>query len=150
METNEAAIMRAREVFRIIANRGAVCFDTTQYMREIDPLYQFSFEQFLELYNTAISHSDRWVFVMPCIGNFYNYRLSDGRRFPFFSLFFCPVTNSTISVHIKSATQFILSVKIVYAIPIGFHNKLATINDKVTMNILLLLVFPILCAEESF
>ena len=56
--------MRAREGFRIIANRGAVCFDTTQYMREINPLYQFSFEQFVELYDTAISHSDRYVILL--------------------------------------------------------------------------------------
>ena len=59
METNEIQILRAREGYREIAQRGAVCFDTVQYLREINPLYQISFNQFLQLYDSAISHSDR-------------------------------------------------------------------------------------------
>ncbi len=51
--------MRAREGFRVIAQRGAVCFDTTQYLREINPLYMTSFNQYLTLYDSAIGHSDR-------------------------------------------------------------------------------------------
>ncbi|XP_076466964.1 uncharacterized protein LOC143298129 [Babylonia areolata] len=53
------SIHKAREGFRVIAQRAAVCFDTTQYMREINPLYQTSFSQFCALYEAAISHSDR-------------------------------------------------------------------------------------------
>ncbi|ESO89151.1 hypothetical protein LOTGIDRAFT_229063 [Lottia gigantea] len=53
------SIRKAREGFRSIAQRAAVCFDTTQYMREINPLYQISFKQYLSLYEGAISHSER-------------------------------------------------------------------------------------------
>ena len=60
VETTEVAMSRARESFRGIAQRGGVCFDACQYLREINPLYQTSFNQFLELYDVSISHSDRW------------------------------------------------------------------------------------------
>ena len=53
------SIQKAREGFRVIAQRAAVCFDTTQYMREINPLYQTSFSQFRVIFEAAISHSDR-------------------------------------------------------------------------------------------
>ena len=52
-------ILRAREGFRMIAKRAAVCFDCALYLREVDPVYQMSFTQFLEFYDAAISHSDR-------------------------------------------------------------------------------------------
>lgn len=55
----ENSIQKAREGFRAIAQRAAVCFDTTQYMREINPVYQSSFSQFLSIFEAAISHSDR-------------------------------------------------------------------------------------------
>ena len=57
--TGTNSIQKAREGFRVIAQRAAVCFDTTQYMREINPLYQTSFSQFRTLFEAAISHSDR-------------------------------------------------------------------------------------------
>ena len=57
--TGEASIERAKESFRIIAKRGAVCFDTMQHLREINPLYQTAFSQFLYLFDAATSHSDR-------------------------------------------------------------------------------------------
>jgi dynein heavy chain len=56
---SSSSIQKAREGFRIIAQRAAVCFDTTQYTREINPLYQTSFSQFRALFEAAISHSDR-------------------------------------------------------------------------------------------
>lgn len=59
ISTSESSIQKAREGFRVIAQRAAVCFDTTQYMREINPLYQTSFSQFVSVYEAAISHSDR-------------------------------------------------------------------------------------------
>ena len=59
VDAAEDSISRAREGYRMIATRGAVCFDTTQYLREINPLYQTSFNQYLELYDAAIAHSDR-------------------------------------------------------------------------------------------
>ena len=59
----EEAIERGREAFRPIALRGAVCFDTVQHLREVHPLYQLSFRQFLYIYDTSIAHSDRSVFI---------------------------------------------------------------------------------------
>lgn len=56
---SEEAIDRGREAYRPIAMRAAVCFDTAQYLREVDSLYQMSFYQFLNIYDTAIAHSDR-------------------------------------------------------------------------------------------
>ena len=66
VDSAEENIMRAREGFRVIAQRGAICFDCTQYLREIDPIYQTSFLQFLDLYDSAISHSDRSVHNQVC------------------------------------------------------------------------------------
>ena len=57
---NEDSIKRAREGFRTIAIRGAVCFDTCQYLREANFLYQSSYRQFLEIFDNAISHSERF------------------------------------------------------------------------------------------
>ncbi|KAJ8314956.1 hypothetical protein KUTeg_007106 [Tegillarca granosa] len=59
--------MQNREGFRIIAKRGAVCFDTTQYMREVNDLYQISYQQFLTLFDTAIVHSESSA-VMASLG----------------------------------------------------------------------------------
>ncbi|KAK6987321.1 dynein heavy chain 5 axonemal, partial [Biomphalaria glabrata] len=57
--TAEDSIYKARESYRQIAQRAAVCFDTTQYLREINGLYQSSFKQFVTVYQTAIAHSER-------------------------------------------------------------------------------------------
>ncbi|KAL4232681.1 hypothetical protein ACF0H5_007369 [Mactra antiquata] len=59
VEMSESSIMKARDGFRSIAQRAAVCFDVTQYMREVSPLYQISYNRFLDLYDSAISHSER-------------------------------------------------------------------------------------------
>ena len=66
------AITRAREGFRQIAKRGAVCFDISQYMCEINPLYQTSMALFLDVYDAAIAHSDRSVIEHSTVhvGNF--------------------------------------------------------------------------------
>ena len=82
METSQDTLVKGREGYRIIANRGAICFNTAQYMREINPLYQMSMKQFLEIYDTAIAHSDRlepllsfiWIFkVDRYLGSVYPY-----------------------------------------------------------------------------
>ncbi|XP_059166583.1 dynein axonemal heavy chain 8-like [Physella acuta] len=59
VQAGEDSILKAREGFRAIAQRAAVCFDTTQYLRDINILYQTSFKQFLSLYLAAIAHSER-------------------------------------------------------------------------------------------
>ena len=56
---SEGSILKARDGFRSIAQRAAVCFDVTQYMREVNPLYQISYNRFLDIYDAAISHSER-------------------------------------------------------------------------------------------
>ncbi|CAH1799095.1 unnamed protein product [Owenia fusiformis] len=59
VEANEGSILRAREGFRSIAQRGAVCFDTMMYLSEISPLYQTSYQYCLRIYDGCISHSER-------------------------------------------------------------------------------------------
>ncbi|KAK6187606.1 hypothetical protein SNE40_005595 [Patella caerulea] len=59
VEMSVYSIKKAREGYRTIAQRAAVCFDTAQYMREINPLYQISFKQYVSQYEAAISHSER-------------------------------------------------------------------------------------------
>ena len=63
VQMGEESIERGREAFRPIALRGAVCFDTVQHLREVHPLYQLSFRQFLYIYDTSIAHSDRSVYL---------------------------------------------------------------------------------------
>ena len=53
--------MKAREGFREIAKRAAVMYDLSQAMRVISPLVEVSYSQYLNLYNMAISHSDRYI-----------------------------------------------------------------------------------------
>ncbi|XP_041355189.1 dynein gamma chain, flagellar outer arm-like isoform X3 [Gigantopelta aegis] len=59
VEANESSIMKAREMYRSLAQRAAVCFDTAQYMRELNPIYQSSFSKFQALFLSAVSHSER-------------------------------------------------------------------------------------------
>ncbi|XP_053397319.1 dynein axonemal heavy chain 5-like isoform X6 [Mercenaria mercenaria] len=59
VEMSEGSILKARDGFRSIAQRAAVCFDVTQYMREVNPLYQISYNRYLDIYDAAISHSER-------------------------------------------------------------------------------------------
>ncbi|KAK3577475.1 hypothetical protein CHS0354_032326 [Potamilus streckersoni] len=56
---SENSIQKSKEGFRQIAQRAAVCFDVSQYMREINPLYQISYSCFLRLFEGAIAHSER-------------------------------------------------------------------------------------------
>ncbi|XP_077977225.1 dynein axonemal heavy chain 8-like isoform X3 [Glandiceps talaboti] len=55
----ERSIMNAREGYRAVAKRGAVCFDTTRMMSVINTIYRTAWQQFLEVYDVSIKHSDR-------------------------------------------------------------------------------------------
>lgn len=59
IEASENSILKARDSFRAIAQQAAVCFDTAQYMRYVNPLYQTSYKQFVSIYKSAIAHSER-------------------------------------------------------------------------------------------
>ncbi|GFN75495.1 dynein beta chain, ciliary [Plakobranchus ocellatus] len=59
VQASEDSILKAREGFRIIAQRAAVCFDTAQYMRDVHMLYQSSFKQFMDMFKAAVAHSER-------------------------------------------------------------------------------------------
>ncbi|BFZ10055.1 hypothetical protein BsWGS_13094 [Bradybaena similaris] len=59
IEASENSILKARDSFRAIAQRAAVCFDTAQYMRYVNPLYQTSYKQFVSIYKASIAHSER-------------------------------------------------------------------------------------------
>lgn len=55
------AIQRAREGFRSIALRGAIIYNVNQYMTEINPLYITSMQKYLQVYDSSILHSERYV-----------------------------------------------------------------------------------------
>ncbi|XP_071818739.1 dynein axonemal heavy chain 5-like isoform X4 [Apostichopus japonicus] len=59
VQISENAIHNAREGYRAVAKRGAVCFDVSRSMVEINPIYQTSWQQFLEVYDVSIKHSER-------------------------------------------------------------------------------------------
>ncbi|PIK47982.1 putative dynein heavy chain 5, axonemal-like [Apostichopus japonicus] len=59
VQISESAIHNAREGYRAVAKRGAVCFDVSRSMVEINPIYQTSWQQFLEVYDVSIKHSER-------------------------------------------------------------------------------------------
>lgn len=61
VEQGLLSIERAREGFRSIALRGAIIFNVNQYMTEVNPLYVCSMQQFLDVYDAAILHSERSV-----------------------------------------------------------------------------------------
>ena len=56
---SENAINNAREGYRSVAKRGAVCFDVARCLTEINLIYQTSWQQFLEVYDSSIKHSER-------------------------------------------------------------------------------------------
>ncbi len=59
VQMSENAINYAREGYRSVAKRGAVCFDVARCMTEINALYQTSWQQFLDVYDSSIKHSER-------------------------------------------------------------------------------------------
>ena len=56
---SKKAIHNAREGYRSIAKRGAVCFDVARSLVEINAMYQTSWQQFLDVYDASIKHSER-------------------------------------------------------------------------------------------
>ncbi|WAR07684.1 DYHG-like protein [Mya arenaria] len=74
VELSEGSILKARDGFRSIAQRAAVCFDVTQYMREANPLYQISsaVKAVLEKVTThayyytarALMEKDRFIYAL--------------------------------------------------------------------------------------
>ncbi|XP_041462850.1 dynein heavy chain 8, axonemal-like [Lytechinus variegatus] len=59
VQISESAIHNAREGYRSIARRGAVCFDVSRGMSEVNFIYQTSWQQFLETFDISIKHSER-------------------------------------------------------------------------------------------
>lgn len=59
VDQNDESVGKGREVYRVIAKRAAVCCDVGQHMAVIKPFYRISWNQFLELYDSSILHSDR-------------------------------------------------------------------------------------------
>ncbi|XP_070568705.1 dynein axonemal heavy chain 5-like isoform X4 [Ptychodera flava] len=55
----ERSITNAREGYRAVAKRGAVCFDTARMMAVVHDIYRTAWNQFLEVYDISIKHSDR-------------------------------------------------------------------------------------------
>lgn len=59
VEASEENIGKARSSYRQIARRSAVCFETSQYMALVNSLYLQSYQQFLEIFDLSVQHSDR-------------------------------------------------------------------------------------------
>ncbi|XP_071801693.1 uncharacterized protein [Asterias amurensis] len=59
VQMSKKAIHNAREGYRSIAKRGAVCFDVARSLVEINAMYQTSWQQFLDVYDASIKHSER-------------------------------------------------------------------------------------------
>lgn len=58
VEERQNELTKNSDTNRNVAVRAAVCFDTAQYMREVSPLYQMSFNSFLRLFDSAITQSE--------------------------------------------------------------------------------------------
>lgn len=53
-------MQKARLSFLWLAQRGSVCYQTMQYLHALLPnVYTFTYQQFLQIYSTAIIHSER-------------------------------------------------------------------------------------------
>ena len=58
-ETTEAKIDAAREGYRECAERASILFFVLNDMGRIDPMYQFSLDAYIELFNLSIDKSQR-------------------------------------------------------------------------------------------
>ncbi|KAJ1151043.1 hypothetical protein NDU88_003830 [Pleurodeles waltl] len=56
---SQKTILHVREGFREIAVRGTVMFDTAQKILQLNPMYQTSFPQLMELFDLSVAHSER-------------------------------------------------------------------------------------------
>ncbi|RDD45872.1 Dynein heavy chain 5, axonemal [Trichoplax sp. H2] len=61
VKVNEDNIINTRQHYRPVAKRGAVLFNVSKQMALVNPMYQISLDQFLNMYSTSILHSDRTV-----------------------------------------------------------------------------------------
>lgn len=58
-EQNEKKIDGAREAYRSCARRASVLFFAANDLSLMDPMYQFSLDWYLELFNKSINHSKK-------------------------------------------------------------------------------------------
>nr|CAB3238692.1 dynein heavy chain 8, axonemal-like [Phallusia mammillata] len=66
IDAAELGIERAKEGFREVALRGAVLFDVTRVMPVVNPLYHFSWQHFIRLYDKSIHQSERSALKVIC------------------------------------------------------------------------------------
>lgn len=63
-ETTEIKIAESREGYRAIAKHSSILFFSIADLTNIDPMYQYSLNWFVNLYMNSIQ--DRWVKPMKC------------------------------------------------------------------------------------
>ena len=58
---SEANVLKSREVYRPLAVRAAVIYRTSMLMSRINPMYQWSLQQFLPVFESSVKQSDRYA-----------------------------------------------------------------------------------------
>lgn len=58
-EESIATLRKSRDTYRPIAVQAGCIFQVASSMRQLNPLYEISIEQFLSYFNVAVSISDR-------------------------------------------------------------------------------------------
>lgn len=61
IEVAEESLIKTRESYREIAQRGAICYDAILVMKEIDYNYILSFEQFQNAFDASLYQFERFV-----------------------------------------------------------------------------------------
>ncbi|XP_077137822.1 dynein axonemal heavy chain 5-like [Ranitomeya variabilis] len=72
----EDSMLLARGVFREIAVRGAVMFDTSRMLQQLNRMYNTSYKQLLQLFDASVAHSERYSLkgIVACVtSNIFSY-----------------------------------------------------------------------------
>ncbi|XP_073531710.1 dynein axonemal heavy chain 5-like [Phyllobates terribilis] len=72
----EDSVLLARGGFREIAVRGAVMFDTSRMLQQLNKMYNTSYKQLLQLFDASVAHSERYSLkgIVACVtSNIFSY-----------------------------------------------------------------------------
>ncbi|KAM8953036.1 dynein axonemal heavy chain 5-like [Pelodytes ibericus] len=71
MTSSEQILLHSREGFRDFAVRGAIMYDTSRRLQQLNPMYDTSFNQLVGLFDLSIAHSERYPIkgVVSCVTN---------------------------------------------------------------------------------
>jgi hypothetical protein len=60
IEAAEESLIKTRESYREIAQRASVCYDVIASLKEINPNYILSYQQFSELFDDSLYQFERY------------------------------------------------------------------------------------------